>query len=137
MNRWNFTGPAILTSQPLFYEKYFLYVNEQEKGFTKRYVLPESIDIKRMWLLEEGHCMRSQILNLCELKKQDEVNEKIHYESGSIETLKNIVDQHFGFTIIPELAAKALISKPLALFQTANSCSGDKPDHTRNTLDIC
>ncbi len=93
-----------IKEQPLFFEKYYLYVNSKEKGFDNRYVLPSSIDINRLWLLEEGHCMRSQILNLCELKKAHAGKEKIHYEAGSIETLKNIVEKNFGITIIPELA---------------------------------
>ena len=93
-----------IKEQVLFYEKYFLYVNAKETGFNKQYVLPANIDINRLWLLEEGHCMRSQILNFCELKKQHEVTEKLHYEAGSIETLKNLVEKNFGVTIIPELA---------------------------------
>lgn len=93
-----------IKEQPIFFEKYFLYVNNKEKGFDKQYVLPANIDISRLWILEEGHCMRSQILNLCELKKAHSDEEKIHYEAGSIETLKNIVEKNFGITIIPELA---------------------------------
>jgi len=95
---------ASLDEQPLFYEKYYLYVNGKEKGFDKQYVLPKSIDINRLWLLEEGHCMRSQILNFCELKKKHRSEEMLNYSSGSIETLKNMVDKNFGITIIPELA---------------------------------
>jgi len=97
-------GDNSIKEQVLFYEKYYLYVNNKEKGFNKQYVLPADIDINRLWLLEEGHCMRSQILNLCELKKRHEVEEKLHYEAGSIETLKNLVEKNFGITIIPELA---------------------------------
>ncbi len=93
-----------IKEQSIFFEKYFLYVNNKEKGFDKQYVLPSNIDISRLWILEEGHCMRSQILNLCELKKAHSDEEKIHYEAGSIETLKNIVEKNFGITIIPELA---------------------------------
>lgn len=96
--------------QLLFYEKYYLYVNDKESGFNKQYVLPADIDINRLWLLEEGHCMRSQILNFCELKKQHEVDEQLHYEAGSIETLKNLVEKNFGITIIPELATHNLSS---------------------------
>lgn len=102
---------ASIKENVLFYEKYFLYVNDNEKGFNKQYVLPSDIDIDRLWLLEEGHCMRSQILNLCELKKRHQVDEKLHYEAGSIETLKNLVEKNFGITIIPELATFNL-SKP-------------------------
>ncbi len=93
-----------LKEQVMFYETYFLYVNAKEKGFDKHYVLPKDIDINRLWLLEEGHCMRSQILNFCTLKKQKESEESFHYNAGSIETLRNMVDTNFGMTIIPELA---------------------------------
>lgn len=92
-----------IKEQPLYYEKYFLYVNNNEKGFDKQFVLPKNIDIDRLWLLEEGHCMRSQILNLCELKKQHSAAEKLHYEAGSIETLMNLVDKNYGITVVPEL----------------------------------
>lgn len=97
---------ASLNEQPLFYEKYFLYVNSREKDFTRQYVLPRNIDINRLWLLEEGHCMRSQILNFCELKKKHQSEEMLNYSSGSIETLRNMVDTNFGITIIPELVTR-------------------------------
>jgi LysR family hydrogen peroxide-inducible transcriptional activator len=92
-----------IKEQPLYYEKFFLYVNTAEKGYDKQFVMPKNIDVDRLWLLEEGHCMRSQILNLCELKKQSAVHDRLHYEAGSIETLMNLVDQDYGITIIPEL----------------------------------
>lgn len=88
----------------LFYEKYFLYVSEKEKGFDKKFVLPKDIDVDRLWLLEEGHCMRNQILNFCELKKKHLHEEQFHYAAGSIETLRNMVDTNFGLTIVPELS---------------------------------
>ncbi|MBC7696301.1 MAG: LysR family transcriptional regulator [Burkholderiales bacterium] len=97
---------SAIKEQVLFNERYFLYVNSKEKGFNKQYVLPKDIDINRLWLLEEGHCMRSQILNLCALKKQKELGERFLYNAGSIETLKNMVDTNFGMTIIPELAIR-------------------------------
>ena len=112
---------SAITEQVLFYEKYFLYVNAKEKGFDKNYVLPKDIDINRLWLLEEGHCMRSQILNLCTLKKQKELEEHFHYNAGSIETLRNMVDTNFGMTIIPELATHNLNSsqkKKLRVFKS-------------------
>lgn len=93
-----------INEQVLFYEKYYLYVSEKEKAFEKKYVLPKDIDVERLWLLEEGHCMRSQILNLCELKKMYETEEQFHYAAGSIETLRNMVDMNFGLTIVPELS---------------------------------
>jgi LysR family transcriptional regulator, hydrogen peroxide-inducible genes activator len=92
----------------LYYEKFFLYVNENEPQYNKKYILPEHIDLNKLWLLEEGHCMRNQILNLCELKKKNPLKQAVNYEAGSIETLINLVDNNYGVTIIPELTAQKL-----------------------------
>jgi len=110
-----------INEEPLFYEKYFLYVNNKEEGFDKQYVLPKNINMSRLWLLEEGHCMRSQVLNFCELKKQQKHEEMLSYSVGSIETLKNMVDNNFGITIIPELATlnfNKLQQKQIRYFKT-------------------
>ena len=89
----------------LFYEKFYLYVSKSYDMKGKSWIVPADLNLNELWLLEEGHCMRSQVLNLCELKKMKEVNNSLNYEAGSIETLKNIVDKNRGMTIIPELAA--------------------------------
>ncbi|MDX2001051.1 MAG: LysR substrate-binding domain-containing protein [Chitinophagales bacterium] len=99
----------ILHEQPLFYEELMLYVADNEALASKQYVLPKDIDVHKLWLLQEGHCLRSQIMNLCELKRSDA--EVLQYEAGSIETLKNIVDRDNGMTIIPELATLDLAEK--------------------------
>jgi LysR family hydrogen peroxide-inducible transcriptional activator len=72
-------------------------------------VLATEIDPNQLWLLEEGHCFRSQILNLCELRKHSDLHFK--YETGNIETLKRMVDKSDGITILPELAVMEF-SKP-------------------------
>jgi len=86
----------------LFYEELFVYVSRKNALFDKKYVLAHEIDPDQLWLLEEGHCFRSQILNLCELRKSSDFNFK--YETGNMETLKRMVDKSDGITILPELA---------------------------------
>lgn len=86
----------------LFYEELFVYVSKKNSLVDKKYVLPNEIDPSQLWLLEEGHCFRSQILNLCELQKRSDLHFK--YETGNIETLKRMVDKSDGLTILPELA---------------------------------
>lgn len=93
---------------PLYYEQYMLYIGPGEKGFKKEYVLPKDIDVSRLLLLEEGHCMRNQVLNLCELKKQSQISSGLMYEAGSIDTLINLVDTDFGMTVIPEFVVEKL-----------------------------
>lgn len=93
-----------IKEEPLFREQFKVYVAKGEKALNKRYLLPSDLDTKRLWLLEEGHCLRSQMINLCELKKREPENANLHYEAGSIESLLKLVDMNKGITIVPELA---------------------------------
>ena len=95
---------ASIREDILFYEELFVYVSRNNSLYNKKYVLPADINPNELWLLEEGHCFRSQVLNLCELRKRNDIQFK--YETGSIETLKRMVDNSEGITILPELAVK-------------------------------
>lgn len=97
----------------LFYEELFVYVSKKNALHNKKYVLPTEIDPHQLWLLEEGHCFRSQILNLCELRKYSELHFK--YGTGNIETLKRMVDKSDGITILPELAVMEFTKQEMKL----------------------
>jgi len=97
--------PAI-TEYPIYYERFFAYVSPRERALYARTSLDESdLTSTKLWLLDEVHCFRTQILHLCNLKKRRNGNPSIFsYEAGSIDTLINIVDQNDGLTVIPEMA---------------------------------
>ena len=88
-----------LIYHPLFFEEFFLFSHNK---IDKAYILPEDIDFRHLWLLEEGHCMRQQMIKICELRNQENTN--IKYNAGSIESLVNITEASGGMTILPELA---------------------------------
>lgn len=100
-----------LKEHPVFYEEFFAYTADDEPIAKKKYILPKDIDLSKLWLLEEGHCLRDQIFNLCELKKKDQQSDRLHYQAGSLETLKNLVDNNRGVTILPYLATLNLTKK--------------------------
>jgi LysR family hydrogen peroxide-inducible transcriptional activator len=110
-----------LKEQVLFYEELVAYVSRSNTLFEKKYVLPKDIDLDRLWLLEEGHCFRSQILNLCELRSTLPEGRAFEYEAGSIETLRRMVEQDNGVTIIPELATLDLSAKQQKLVRYFDS----------------
>ncbi|MFZ9388825.1 MAG: LysR substrate-binding domain-containing protein [Chitinophagaceae bacterium] len=93
----------------LFYEELFVYVSEKNALSGKKYILANEIDPNKLWLLEEGHCFRSQVLNLCELRKNTDFH--FQYETGNIETLKRMVAKSDGLTILPELAVMEMDRK--------------------------
>lgn len=101
----------------LFYEELLVYVSKNNALYNKHYVLAQDIDPNKLWLLEEGHCFRSQIENLCELRKQSRAGSHFDYETGSIETLRRMVDLNDGITILPELATLDMPPKQLQLIR--------------------
>ncbi len=104
---------------PIFYEKFFIYMSTKHPLFTKEQINLKELDVSEMWLLQEGHCFRSQTLNICGEKKME--NSRLRFESGSLETLKRIVEKQFGYTFLPELATvdmEASSTKYLKSFQT-------------------
>lgn len=97
-------GYAELKEDFLFNEEFVAYVSTTQKLFDKRFLLPTDMDISSMWLLEEGHCLRNQVINFCAIQKIASTEKHFEYAAGSIETLKRFVDANGGLTLLPELA---------------------------------
>ncbi|MDR2292665.1 MAG: hydrogen peroxide-inducible genes activator [Prevotellaceae bacterium] len=98
-----------LVEYPVYYEKFYAYVSPHDSAYKKRKINLDEIDINNIWLLENEHCFRGQIEHLCMRKRKSSSKlPSIRYESGSIETLINVVDYNPGITIIPEMHAMAL-----------------------------
>jgi len=90
--------------QILYYESLLVY---GETANNKKYVLPQHLVNEKIWLLEEGHCLRDQFINLCSLNRK-KLNANFKFESNSFETLLNMVDSFGGLTVIPELYVNTL-----------------------------
>ncbi len=88
---------------PVFYEPILLYTSENLDYFKKDKINLKSITSENLLLLEEGHCFRGQVMNLCSAKGK-KAHHQLNYQSGSFETLKGMVDNNYGYTLIPELA---------------------------------
>lgn len=95
-----------IKEHPLFYEPLVAYLGDDEKAaLSKRMIEPEDINLNRIWMLNEGNCLRNQVINLCSEHVADlQKNRPYRYESGNVETLRKMVDANGGVTIIPELA---------------------------------
>jgi LysR family hydrogen peroxide-inducible transcriptional activator len=73
-----------------------------------RRVKHSALRAEDVWLLEEGHCLRSQVLDVCAVRKKAAVARAFQFESGSLETLKNLVSSVGGYTLLPALATDHL-----------------------------
>ncbi|GAA4313198.1 hydrogen peroxide-inducible genes activator [Nibribacter koreensis] len=92
---------------PLFYEAFVGYLHPKHPLFAEKEITPGAIDNEDLWLMNEGHCFRSQVLQICNRTKAPR-NVHLDYESGSLETLKRIVETQSGMTLLPELSVMDL-----------------------------
>ncbi|HLF35464.1 MAG TPA: LysR substrate-binding domain-containing protein, partial [Cyclobacteriaceae bacterium] len=99
---------AALAEHVLFYEEFMMYASEHENLPRKKFYVPKDINLDHLWLLQEGHCLRSQVLNLCMLKEEMNKSDNLSYGAGSIETLIHLVDRQGGLTIVPRLAVEMM-----------------------------
>lgn len=96
--------PDHIVEEDLFNDRFFAYVSPSNPLFERSNIRIEDIDMKELLLLSDGHCLRDQILELCQSRRA--VRPSCNFESGSLDTLMRIVDCTNGITVIPEMAVE-------------------------------
>lgn len=96
-----------LKEEHLFYESFKIFFSPNHPLLKKKVIDDKELDIREAWLLKEGHCLRSQVLQLCQYRKQSGKGH-LFFEAGSLETLVNMVKSSIGFTVLPQLACRNL-----------------------------
>jgi len=95
-----------LETELLYKEELVLYGHVQKASIKKA-----ELNQQRFFLLQDGHCLRDQIIQLCELKKNKFLPGNLRFEANTFETLLNLVDDFQGVTVLPKLYAKQLSDK--------------------------
>ncbi len=108
------------TEVPLFYETFVVYMSTSHPLSEKDMINFDDLNMDDMWLLQEGHCFRSQVVNICS-DNEPATYRGLRFESGSLETLRRIVEKQYGYTLLPELAtlelSEELYSKHVRTFR--------------------
>jgi LysR family hydrogen peroxide-inducible transcriptional activator len=86
----------------LYYEPFVVYVSENNIISQKTEIEISDLNLDEILLLQDGHCFRDGILNLCKNQKMTGKN-TFQIESGSFETLIKLADEGLGTTLLPYL----------------------------------
>ncbi len=86
----------------LYYEPFMAYIPENHKNYHKDEIAVDDLDLDEILLLQDGHCFRDGILNLCKNVSKTEINH-FQLQSGSFETLIKLADEGLGITLLPFL----------------------------------
>ena len=90
----------------LFYEQYMAYVSKSCPLYEKQLVKSSDLQNHQLWLLDEGHCFRDQMVKYCQIKSAQD--SQMTYSLGSIETFMRMVESGCGVTFIPWMAVQQL-----------------------------
>ncbi len=93
-----------ILERPLYYEEMMIYTNMNHPLATQPIIKIKDVATPEIWLLNDGHCFRHQIVNLCDLQNMESDSLPFEFEGGSLDTLMRIIDKEGGYTLIPELA---------------------------------
>lgn len=91
-----------IKERPLYYEPFVGYIPENHRLASKEKLEVGDLDIDDILLLEDGHCFRDGIINLCKASKHGNID-KFQLESGSFETLVKLSNEGLGMTLLPYL----------------------------------
>ncbi|MFB9056372.1 hydrogen peroxide-inducible genes activator [Mariniflexile ostreae] len=86
----------------LYFEPFVNYIPKGHRLFSNKKIDVKDLDINDMLLLEDGHCFRDGVINLCKAFKS-QTDENFQLESGSIETLIKLSNEGLGMTLLPYL----------------------------------
>ncbi len=91
-----------LSSRELFTDPFLLAVSPKHALAKNKHIDPEELSRYRLMLLDEGHCLRDQALELCRLEG---ISEEPDFRATSLETLRQMVKAGTGITLMPAIAA--------------------------------
>jgi LysR family hydrogen peroxide-inducible transcriptional activator len=89
-----------LRTRSLFTDRFFMAMAENGDDVLTSPLTENEVDVDRLLLLEEGHCLRDQALAVCGANKRSLVN----FGATSMTTLLQMVSHDMGMTLIPEMA---------------------------------
>lgn len=91
-----------IKERPLYYEPFVGYIPKNHRLYDKKEISPTDLDLNDILLLEDGHCFRDNVINICKSSKLQN-DENFQLESGSFETLLKLADDGMGMTLLPYL----------------------------------
>lgn len=94
-------APDII-ERPLYYEPFVGYIPKEHKLYKKSSLEPADLDVEDILLLEDGHCFKDNILNICK-NRNSNFNASYQIESGSFETMIRLSHEGLGMTLLPYL----------------------------------
>lgn len=98
-----------IKEQALYYEPFVGFIGNNHRLYQQQKINVDDLDLNDMLVLEEGHCFKNSILNLCQAANNNP--KSFQLTSGSFNTLINLSKEGLGMTLLPYLQTLNLSEK--------------------------
>jgi len=116
------------TQVKLYEEEFVLFAHKDNKLLKKKTITISDIDLRDIWLLEEGHCLSDQVISTCNLRQDvSQLPGHLNFKIGNLESLRLLVQENFGYTLLPYFSTLKLHPKEKKLLRPF---SDRKPQRT-------
>lgn len=99
--------PPTLVEKLLFYEPFVVFASKEHAILDQKHVSVTELSSKEILLLDEAHCLRDQVLQLCKSKTAED-KPRLQIQSASLQTLIEVIRKWEGYTLLPNLATSLL-----------------------------
>jgi LysR family hydrogen peroxide-inducible transcriptional activator len=113
-----------IVEKPLFYEPFVGFIPETHRLFQKKVLDEQDLDVKDILLLDEGHCFRDNILNICRMQTNEP--KAFDLKIGNFDALIKLAKEGLGMTLLPYLQTEDLCDKDRKYLRNFN-----KPEPAR------
>ena len=125
-----------LIEKPLYYEPFVGYIPNNHSLHTIEKLAVEDLERMDILVLEDGHCFREHVLNLCQTTRN---SKSFDLKSGSFETLISLANEGMGMTLLPYLQTQKLAQKErenLRYFESPEPAREISMIYSKNLLKI-
>ena len=125
-----------LIEKPLYYEPFVGYTPKSHPLSSIKKLEVEDLEKMDILVLEDGHCFREHVLNLCQTTRK---SKSFDLKSGSFETLIRLANEGMGMTLLPYLQTRALSEKDkenLRYFESPEPAREISMIYSKNLLKI-
>lgn len=107
---------SMLKEAPIYYEPFVGLLNKEHRLINQKKLTPEDLNADDLLLLEDGHCFKESVLNICKSLSAKE-ERKFSLQSGSFDTLIKLTKEGLGMTLLPYLHSMDLSEKDQELIR--------------------
>lgn len=127
-----------IQERTLYYEPFVGYIPENHRLAHTEELVAEELDVNDILLLQDGHCFKENVLNLCKAR-ENQGDIQFELQSGSFETLINLCNEGLGMTLLPYLHSRNLLKEQqekLHFFKNPAPAREISLIHSKNDLKI-